>query len=280
MHKNLVQARFLFEKAQILWEPYRDISNGLVVSLLQDAAELAMWAIVNKKSVQVKDKDGFVSILDKVGSEVGVLYGKAQIIEINKSRVAFKHYGLSPSPSDIPRFIEGARFFLTENVRAYIGLDFNAVSLADEIPDTETRNFIKNSEQYREEGNFEDALVQVSLAFQRILRVAQDDLFGSVPRFDEADRLFPRDSRDEARALISSFGSFWELFCKNHAMLTLGVDRELLGEIEARRVTVNVSEGGNTLGVYMRNKTERTLENVNFLISNVTEIARRAGEGG
>lgn len=276
MHKNLVQSRFLFEKAQMLWEPYRDISNGLVVSLLQDSAELAVWAIVNQKSVQVKDKDGFVSILEKVGSEVGNLSGKSQVLEINKSRVAFKHYGLTPSPSDIPRFIEGARFFLTENVRLHLGQDFKTLSLADEVADAKTRNLIKEAEQYRDDGKYDEALTKISLAFQRILRLAQDSLLEGMPRFDEADSLFPRDSQEEARTLIWDIGRFLGQFLKNHAMFTLGVDRGLLEEIEARRVRVNVSVDGTTLGVSQSSRTDVTLENVNFLISNVTEIARRA----
>src|SRR2546426_11284858 len=109
MQKNLIQARFIFEKAQILWEPYRDITNGLVVGLLQDSAELALWSIVRAHSVEVKPDAGFVSILEKLSVPGKPLHGKAQILEINKSRVAYKHYGLTPAATDVSRFIEGAR---------------------------------------------------------------------------------------------------------------------------------------------------------------------------
>jgi hypothetical protein len=161
-------------------------------------------------------------------------------------------------------------------VREYLGLDFDTVSLADEISDAEIRELIREAERFRAEGNLEEALIQVSLGFQRVLRVAQDSQFGDLPRFDETCRLFPQESQEAARDLISSFGHFWERFSSGHAMFTLGVDRALFEEIESRRLTVNISKGGKRLGVYRHKNTTMNLENINFLISNVTEIARRA----
>lgn len=275
MLKNLIQARFLFEKALVLWEPYREISNGLVVSLLQDSAEIALWAIVKSHSVQVKDQEPFVSTLDKVGSAGLLIHGKAQILELNKSRVSYKHYGLSPAATDVPRFIEGARFFLKENVREHLALDFDAVSLADEISDPEVRVLLKEAERFRSEGDLQEALIQASLAFQEILRLAQENQFGDLPRADDAYRLFPPESQEAARYLVSDFGHFWERFSRGHAMFTLGVDRALFEELEARRFTVNISESGKRLGVHTHQKTTATPENVNFLISNVTDIGRR-----
>jgi len=273
--KNLIQARFLFEKAQVLWEPYREISNGLVVSLLQDSVEIALWAIVKAKSVQIKDQESFVSILEKVGSTGLVMQGKAQILELNKSRVLYKHYGLSPAASDVLRFIESARFFLTENVREHLAVDFDTVSLADEVSDPKVRAYLKEAERFRGEGDLEEALIQVSLAFQRILRLAQKAQFGDLPRADDAYRLFPRELQEAASDLISGFRHFWDRFSRGHAMFTLGVDSALFEELEHRCVTVNISEGGNRLGVHWHQETEVTAENVNFLISNVTDIGRR-----
>src|SRR5262245_9849038 len=119
MQKNLIHAKFLFEKAQIVWEPYRDITSGLVVTLLQDSTELVLWAIVKSLSLQVKDQEGFVSILERLANAGKVVHGKPQILELNKSRIAYKHYGLSPSHSDIPRFIAGTDLLHRENAREH-----------------------------------------------------------------------------------------------------------------------------------------------------------------
>lgn len=275
MQKNLIQAKFLFEKAQMLWEPYREISNGLVVSLLQDAAEIALWAIVKSRDVQVKDKEQFVSIIESSSSSGLVIHGKAQILELNRSRVLYKHFGLSPAASDVPRFIESASFFLRENVRQHLALDFDTVSLADEISDVGVRTHLKEAEHFRNEGDLKEALIQASIAFQKILNVAQRVQFGDLPRTDDAYQLFPRESQESARVLLSDFGYFWERFSRAHAMFTLGVDRALFDEIDARCVTVNTSQGGERLGVYMHQKTTITPENVNYLISNITDIGRR-----
>lgn len=275
MHKNLIQAKFLFEKAQMLWEPYREISNGLVVSLLQDAAEIALWAIIKSRDVQVKDKEQFVQIIESASSSGLIIHGKAKIIELNKSRVSYKHYGISPAASDIPRFIESTRFFLRENVREHLALDFDTVSLADEVSDLGVRTHLKEAERFRSEGDLQEALIQASLAFQKVMIMAQKSQFGDFPKIDDAYELFPRESQNSARVLISGFGHFWERFSRAHAMFTLGVDRALFEEIEARCVTVNITQGGTRLNVYMHQKATVTTENVNFLISNVTDIGRR-----
>lgn len=273
--RNLIQARFLFEKAQLLWEPYRDITNGIVVSLLQDAAELVLWAIVKTHSIDVKPREGFVAILEKASTSGRVLHGKGQILEINNSRINFKHYGISPSSSDIPRFIEGARVFLTGNTREFFQLAFEEISLADEILVPELRSLLKEAERFRNEGNLEEAMVQVSLAYQELLRLAKERHFGDFPSFEEVHKLFPEETREDARDFFWNLHRFSERFIGEHAMFTLNVDKSLLEQVERRRLVVNVSVSGKRLGVYPGADAETTLENVNFLISNVTDMARR-----
>ena len=275
VHKNLIQARYLFEKAQALWEPYREVTNGLVVGLLQDSAEMALWEIVKSAAVPVKDNDPFVAIMQKLVSSGRLVHGQAQMLELNKSRVSYKHYGLCPASSDIPRFVESARFFLKENIKEHLDLDFDTVSLADEVSDAEVRWHLKEAEAFRSMGDLHEALVQASLAFQRVLDVVQEAQFGDFPQLDEAYSLFPPESQESARELILDFGNFWEYFSRSHAMFTLGVDRALFQELEARRFIVNISEGGERLAVHAQQKTAVTPENVNFLISNVIDIARR-----
>jgi hypothetical protein len=274
-HRNLIQAKFLFEKAQLLWEPQRDITNGVVVNLLQDAAELALWAIVKMHSVNMKSKEGFVSLLESINVPGKAIRGKAQMLEINSSRVSFKHYGLTPSTSDIPRFVEGTRFFLIENVREFLSLTFENISLADEVRVPELRALLKEAERYRNDGDFDEAMVQVSLAYQKLLRLATDRHWGDFPRLDRVERLFPKDAQEDARGILWDLGRFFERFSSEHSMLTLGVDKFLMQELESRRFNVIVSVSGNRLGVHPRRSADSTLDNVNFLISNVTDIARR-----
>lgn len=275
VHKNLIQAKFLFERAKITWEPYRDVTNGVVVSLLQDSVELALWEIVRSHSVDVKTKDGFVALLDKVRVGDKHLHAKPQIIELNNSRVHFKHYGITPPSSEIPRFIESAGYFLSENCREFLGLSFSDVSLADDVPILEIRDALKSAENLRDEGDLEEAMIQVSLAYQDVLRIAKEHHFGDFPRLDTLPRFFSGEYQDEVQDLLWDLQRFFERFSNEHVMFMLGVDQALLGELERRRYTVNLSVTGNRLGVHPREATELTLENVNFMISNVTDVARR-----
>lgn len=272
---NIIQARFVFEKAQVLWEPYRDISNGLVTGLLQDAAELALWAIVKSIGVSVKDQDGFVAILEKIDAQYRKIDGKAQILEVNKARISYKHYGLTPSSSDVPRLIEGTRFFLNENVKNFLQIDFNSISLADDILNPEIRDLLKEAERFRDSGNLEDSLVRASIAFQKIHRIALITQFGDIPDISDIYQLFPPTAQEKARDIAHGLSHFWERYSSSHAMFTLGVTKGLLDEIEERRLIISISVSGNIIGISRRPKSTASIENVNFLISNITDIARR-----
>lgn len=275
VHQNLIQAKFLFERAKLTWEPYRDVTNGVVVSLLQDSVELALWAIARAHSVDIKPKDGFVALLDKVRVGDKHLHAKPQIIELNNSRVNFKHYGVAPPSSEIPRFIESAGYFLSENCREFLGLAFSDVSLADDVPIPDIRDTLKAAERLRDEGDLEEALIHASLAYQDVLGLAKERHFGDFPRLDALPKLFSGEYKDEAKNLLWDLRRFFERFSNEHVMFMLGVDQALLGELERRRYTVNFSLTGNRLGVHPREATQLTPENVNFMISNVTDVARR-----
>lgn len=276
MERNLIQARYLFEKARLVWEPYRELTNGLAVGLLQDSAELTVWAIAKKYGVG-QPKDFFVDLIKKLDGAGHRISAALHIDEVNRARVNYKHAGLLPSTSDVPKLIEGTHFFLRENVRDHFGLDFDAISLADDVRDDEIRCCLKEAERFRDTGDLEEALVQASLAMQHtvVQALTLNAHFGSLPELGNAYSLFPEEAQSDARILLHDFERYFQSLSVCIAMLSLKVDRSLYEDLERRRLTVNVSMLGNRLGVVKHEKSEASLENVNFLISNVTEIALR-----
>jgi hypothetical protein len=139
---NIILSKYLFCKAQNSWQLSEPFSNGITVTLLQDSAEMLVWEMVKVLNVQFKSKDGFVSLVDKIDSYHGGINLKAQILEVNNSRVNFKHYGNIPSSLDISRFIENTKTFLESNA-SKIGYDYKNVSLADVIRNDHVKDLIK-----------------------------------------------------------------------------------------------------------------------------------------
>lgn len=275
---NLIQARFLFEKAQLIWEPYREITNGVAVSLLQDSTELALWAIIKRHSIDIKEKEVFTSLLDKTSINGRPLFGKAMVLELNRARVSFKHSGLCPASSDIPKFIENTGFFLRKNSEEFLEINFDEISLADTVSNSELRKLIKDAELSRDSDDLQEAFILISLAFQKIQQLLLKQSQRSVPDLS-SELNFHLQEIKQNEGIAFAFHQLQEFlagFYEDYLVSTLGVNQGLLHEIQERRCQVNVAESGKRLGISTHgNKSIASLENVNFLILHTTEIARR-----
>jgi len=272
---NIIQTRYLFDKAINFWEPNRDITNGITVSLLQDAAEMLVWAIVKQCNIDVKNKEIFISLLDKCDTAGKSLQFKAQIREVNSARVNFKHYGNVPATSDVPKFIENTRKFLIENSRIFLDLNFEEVSLADAIENETLRSLLKEADILMKKGELEESLIKCSIAYKNLVSSAIARHYKYFPDISDAHKLFPKEKQDDARQLISQFSDFFNQFVKEYAMFSLGVSKTLFEEIEQRTLVVNISASGKRLGVYSNKKSDVSIANINFLLSNLIEISQR-----
>lgn len=274
--KNAVQAKYLFERATVAWEPNRDFSNGLVVCLLQDAMELMVWGIAKSTDATVGEKEFFGDLIKrKFSPDNKPLHGTGFAFEINKARIDFKHYGRTPSRADIPRLIDETRYFLQRNAEDSLGINFDEISLADDVGDQRMRQLLKDAEKARDTSDLKEALISASLAFQELASIGRSRSSGFSARLDDVCQLFPRESQQAAYEKFAFLDLAIEKFFDDYALLSLGVNGTLRDELLRRVWHVNVSQSGIRLGVVITNGAEPTLENVNYLISTLTEIGRR-----
>ena len=90
----------------------------------------------------------FTTLLDKVEkSSEGTLPHKAKMIELNKARVGFKHYGNLPASSEAEKFRSYTYDFLVVASQRYLEVDFEKVSLSSLISDPKVRNHIEAAEK-------------------------------------------------------------------------------------------------------------------------------------
>ncbi|PTB99790.1 hypothetical protein C9993_01375 [Marinobacter sp. Z-F4-2] len=105
MIEQVVISKRIFLIAEDYSRQSEPLAAGLAISLLQDAVEQLTWCIAKHQDLDVKDTEGFVSLLKKIEKKSGELVPqKAKILELNKARIGFKHYGNLPATSESEKF--------------------------------------------------------------------------------------------------------------------------------------------------------------------------------
>ena len=87
------------------------ISDGLAVSLFQDAVEIYIWTLIKERSIDVGKNPEFTNNLGSIANSGTSVPLKAKLLELNKARVNFKHYGNLPAHRDAEKFRSYAQDF-------------------------------------------------------------------------------------------------------------------------------------------------------------------------
>ena len=177
----------------MLWRPEVH-SRGLATSLLQDAVEVFLWLVAERKRIDVREYENFPSLLDKVRERFDCVSAhSAALRRLNKARVAFKHQGLSVStPTEVQGFVANVEDFLTEVSSSLFDVDFASLSLIDAIGHMRTQNWLHKAESALESQLHSDAIAHASRALDIYLAHSESQnaaLLGELvePYFDTGE---------------------------------------------------------------------------------------------
>ncbi|MCC5902739.1 MAG: hypothetical protein JJT87_12545 [Halomonas sp.] len=200
MIEQVLIAKRIFLVGESYARQSEPLSAGLAISFFQDSVEQLIWCIAKHNDLVVKDTEPFTALLDKVDKSTAErLPHKAKILELNKARVGFKHYGNLPANSEPEKFRAYAYDFMLVACQRYLAVDFERVSLASLISDSKVRTHIEAAEENLAVGQINDAVSEVALArfflFQKLSqhfpKVDQrlrsvDRLLGNIPELQGA----------------------------------------------------------------------------------------------
>ncbi|HCW89256.1 MAG TPA: hypothetical protein DHU56_04255 [Marinobacter sp.] len=191
MIEQVVISKRIYMIAEDYSRQSEPLASGLAISLLQDAVEQLVWCIVKQHDLGVKDTEGFISLLTKIEQKYGEpVPQKAKMLELNKARVGFKHYGNLPASSEAEKFRLYAHDFLVLACQRYLDVSFDDVSLASLIGDGKIRGHVQASQEALARDEIEDAVTEAALG--RFFMFKKLDAY--LPKVDcrlkDADRIF------------------------------------------------------------------------------------------
>jgi hypothetical protein len=168
MIDQLLLSKRLFQKGEIFSQENDPISTGLAISLFQDSIELIIWSIIKDFNIDVKETESFTSLLDKVDKRLEAqaikLPSKAKILELNKARVNFKHYGNLPDVSEGSKFRGYTESYLRVAFDQCYQKDFDDISMSDLIREDNVRQSIKKAEQHLIQQEYKPCINEIAKA--------------------------------------------------------------------------------------------------------------------
>ena len=169
------------------------VSDGLAVSLFQDAVEIYIWTLIKERNIDVGKNPEFTNNLGSISTSGASVPLKAKILELNKARVNFKHYGNLPAHRDAEKFRGYAQDFLAQACLEHFGISFNDISSIDLIISSELREYFKAARDNAES----DELLPAYESLGKIKWLVFKELNARIPRFNAqrqtADRAHAQD---------------------------------------------------------------------------------------
>lgn len=168
MIEQLLLSKRLFQEGEKYSLQNDPISAGLAISLFQDSIESVIWLATKELGLDVKEKENFTVLLDKVHQELDKLSIKiplkAKILELNKARVSFKHYGILPDISEANKFHGYAETYLITIFELYFKKDFDDISMSDLIASDKVRLLIKEAEKNFSIKDYKSCVAEIAKA--------------------------------------------------------------------------------------------------------------------
>jgi len=278
---QVVLCRGLYGEAEGYLAKDGDMYVGMAVSIAQDAVELFLRAVMKERPVAgQKIPDDFVKCMDYIDGGAPAdasqhVPFRAKLIDLNKARVNFKHYGLIPNRTDARRLLGYvADFFEDASVR-FFNICFSDISASDLVTSNEVRERLKKAEQALRDEQLEQCLgysaEAVEVATKELiqpfnrgsrrmglpLRTDGIDAFGRRA-FDDLERYFYGVAADADRMAV---------------MLALSVNLRDLARFDSVVPTVRRTFEGNYMWHPMGSSARLNASDATFAVRFATKFA-------
>lgn len=210
---QLVLSKYLFQCGQNELNKNTSVSCGLAISLFQDSVELLIRSVGKDYDAKITDHTSFATLWERIDNAKGNtkrtnLPLQAKMLELNKARVYFKHYGILPDVSEGRKFSTYAEDFLRETMELFFDKDFDEISLADLIQDAGIRKVVKEAEKSNSDGDFDACMVACAKADQMISKKVRSIIPELPHGFTDFGMLFDRERASMARSWVQVLDSY------------------------------------------------------------------------
>jgi hypothetical protein len=162
--KQLLLSKRIYLEGCEFAERGDSISSGLAISLFQDAVEMFVWTLIKERNIAVKENSQFTANIESLSKAEIKLSFIPQLLELNKSRVGFKHYGNLPDPDEAGKFRTYVEEFLNTSFLEYFSESFEELSLIDLVTFDDVRMRLQKAKQLIAADAYSGAISEIAIA--------------------------------------------------------------------------------------------------------------------
>jgi hypothetical protein len=274
--QRLVYSKYLYWQGSEILDRGLPVSLGLSILNFQDSVEMVLRTIAEHVHANIKEKTALDQLIVEIeiatDNKIRVPY-KSALIQLNKARVSFKHFGLAPIADDVQKFRMDVDLFFRESVKAFFELDFYNISLSNLIQKCRVRNYLKEAEKELAAKNYEASIKNVAIAFPLIFRrILSYDKPSHIPRIEIK-------KYDVARSLGNLpkiVETLTTMVNEHEEELHILMHRVNLAEYRRFKVYtphVSISDSGSVVQIVYSREAQDTLENALFCLRFVIDAA-------
>jgi hypothetical protein len=171
IHRRIVNAKYVFERAESVQAESAEMSLSIALLLAHDAIELLMLAVLDHVGAKPNARRNFMDFWPDMKQAISLEPPDLIPMEaLNKLRVGLKHNGNLPHAQTVRDLIPRCKGFFENVLNAYCQLQYEDVSLLDMLPDAEVISLLKKSEEAFRSGDKFSAMLNLKFAFHKIER--------------------------------------------------------------------------------------------------------------
>lgn len=273
--RQVVLVKYLFTCAQDKVRENTPISCGLAISLFQDSVELLIRTVGKALDAKIRDVTPFVKMWSYVKEAPKNVKGDelpltAKMLELNKARVNFKHYGILPDVSESQKFSAYTEEFLYQTTLLFFKVDFNKVSLADLIDDAGIAESLKTAEQHLKAGKLEKCMEACAEADQKATNKIRRILPELDSGFSNFHLLFEREKKSIAESWVEYLSVYLRQF--RHFTIAVGLGISFGKYARFHQIVPNAMLMGDGSWQH-HHKVTPSIESAQFCVRYVTDYA-------
>ncbi len=152
-----------------------------------DSIELFLNLCSQHLDATIKTNQNFMDYWPAISAKLSagtILTQQAGMMLLNKARVNFKHYGISPNKAEIDDFKVITKLFFEENTKSIFGIDFSCISLLDLVQCPGAKDDLKIAEKLLQEGKINESLEKIAFSWMKLFRDYENGVkakFGQHP---------------------------------------------------------------------------------------------------
>lgn len=277
---QVVLCRALYAEAETYLSRNDGVHVGLAVSIAQDAVELFLRAVMKDRPVPgQKIPDEFIKCMDYIDAAANQDENKhvpfrAKLIELNKARVNFKHYGLVPDKGDSRRLLGYVQDFFDVAAERFFDVRFSDLSVSDLVKSKAVRDRLKQAERGLRDDELESAFGYSAEAVD----VATRELVGLISkRWSRWPPSFSTRFGDATERLVRDLEGYVDGVASESErmsiMLALAVNINDLVRFESIVPIVLRMAAGNYQWQRMQSASDLTVSDAMFAVDFATKFA-------